>query len=51
VRRYTSGITVTDFEVGSRTPNALVATSIDLPRFWDLVLAGFERAAAGIAVA
>ncbi|HEX5120498.1 MAG TPA: nucleoside hydrolase [Pseudonocardiaceae bacterium] len=33
--RWTSGMTVTDF---GRTPNTLVATTLDVPRFWDLVI-------------
>lgn len=41
--RHTAGMTVTDFNVGDRTPNALVATSIDVPRFWDLVVEAFGR--------
>lgn len=33
--RWTSGMTVTDF---GRSPNALVATTLDVPRFWDLLI-------------
>ncbi|RVX44166.1 purine nucleosidase [Nonomuraea polychroma] len=43
---YTRGMTVTDFEVGDRQANALVATSLDVKRFWDLVLGAYERLAA-----
>ncbi|WP_188191714.1 nucleoside hydrolase [Nonomuraea sp. SYSU D8015] len=43
---YTRGMTVTDFEVGDRRANALVATSLDVKRFWDLVMAAYERLAA-----
>jgi purine nucleosidase len=43
---YTRGMTVTDFEVGDRRANALVATSLDVKRFWDLVLGAYERLAA-----
>jgi purine nucleosidase len=34
--RWTSGMTVTDF--GGQPPNALVATTLDVPRFWNLVI-------------
>ena len=34
--RFTSGMTVTDFR--GRPANALVATTLDVPRFWDLVV-------------
>jgi len=34
--RWTSGMTVTDF--GGRPPNTLVATTLDVPRFWNLVI-------------
>jgi purine nucleosidase len=37
IGRLTSGMTVTDFS-SSLIPNALVATGIDVDRFWDLVL-------------
>ncbi|TMR95916.1 nucleoside hydrolase [Nonomuraea basaltis] len=43
---YTRGMTVTDFKVGDRRANALVATSLDVKRFWDLVLGAYERLAA-----
>ncbi|MGP3955987.1 nucleoside hydrolase [Nonomuraea sp. 3N208] len=43
---YTRGMTVTDFEVADRRANALVATSLDVKRFWDLVLGAYERLAA-----
>ncbi|WP_327589304.1 nucleoside hydrolase [Nonomuraea sp. NBC_00507] len=43
---YTRGMTVTDFEIGDRRANALVATSLDVKRFWDLVLGAYERLAA-----
>lgn len=39
----TSGMTVTDFRAGDGERNALVATSVDLPGFWDLVLAAYAR--------
>jgi purine nucleosidase len=42
---YTRGMTVTDFEVGDRRANALVATSLDVKRFWDLVVGAYERLA------
>jgi purine nucleosidase len=43
--RYTSGMTVTDFNLADRPPNALVGTSLDVPRFWDLVLKVYEDVA------
>ncbi|MEV0144370.1 MULTISPECIES: nucleoside hydrolase [unclassified Nonomuraea] len=44
--RYTSGMTVTDFKVGDRRSNALVATSLDVKRFWDVVLDAYAGLAA-----
>jgi purine nucleosidase len=41
--RYTSGMTVTDFDLRDRAPNAMVGTSLDVPRFWDLVLDVYEN--------
>jgi purine nucleosidase len=43
--RFTSGMTVTDFTLAGRSPNALVGTSLDVPRFWDLVLRVYEDVA------
>ena len=43
--RWTSGMTVTDFDAAE--PNALAATEIDVDGFWDLVL----RTYAGVAAA
>lgn len=43
--RFTSGMTVTDFRLGGRTPNALVGTSLDAGRFWDLLLATYAQVA------
>jgi purine nucleosidase len=43
--RLTSGMTVTDFSP-SITPNALVATDIDVDRFWELVLKTYGSLAA-----
>jgi len=42
--RWTSGMTVVDFagRLG-RSPNASVATTLDVPRFWDLVLGAVTR--------
>ncbi|HEX4818027.1 MAG TPA: nucleoside hydrolase [Nonomuraea sp.] len=42
---YTRGMTVTDFDVSGRRANALVATSLDVERFWDLVVEAYERLA------
>ena len=38
---YTRGMTVTDFKVGDRRPNALVATSLNVQGFWELVLGAY----------
>jgi purine nucleosidase len=43
--RLTSGMTVTDFS-SSIIPNALVATEIDVDRFWELVLETYGSLAA-----
>ncbi|MEV4012432.1 nucleoside hydrolase [Nonomuraea angiospora] len=42
---YTRGMTVTDFKVSEQDSNALVATSIDVKGFWELVLGAYERLA------
>ena len=47
--RLTSGMTVTDFS-SSLIPNALVATDIDVDRFWDLVLQTYGSLAASMGV-
>ncbi|TDE40530.1 nucleoside hydrolase [Nonomuraea mesophila] len=44
--RYTRGMTVTDFRVGDRRANAQVGTSLNVKRFWDLVLGAYEGVAA-----
>jgi purine nucleosidase len=44
--RLTSGMTVTEF-APSGPPNAQVATSIDVERFWDLVVSAYGRVASG----
>jgi len=41
--RWTSGMTVTDFTAGAGARNALVAMSVDVPAFWDLVLGAYAR--------
>ncbi|MER5623227.1 nucleoside hydrolase [Streptosporangium sp. NPDC002544] len=46
--RFTSGMTVTDFNLRGRAPNALVGTSLDVGRFWDLLLAVYARVAESI---
>jgi purine nucleosidase len=46
--RFTSGMTVVDFDLDGRAPNALVGTSIDVPRFWDLTLSAYENVAAAL---
>ncbi|MFD1935880.1 MULTISPECIES: nucleoside hydrolase [Nonomuraea] len=46
---YTAGMTVTDFKVDGRVPNAAVAVDLDVDRFWKLMLESYERLAARIA--
>ena len=41
--RWTAGMTVTDFAAPAGTRNALVAMSIDVPAFWDVVLGSYQR--------
>ena len=41
--RWTAGMTVTDFAAAERDSNALVALSVDVGAFWDLVLGAFTR--------
>lgn len=43
--KFTRGMTVVDFRVGERRPNALVATSLEVARFWDVVLEAYGRLA------
>lgn len=43
IGRFTTGMTVTDF--ASDRPNALVATGIDVPGFWDLVVDHYAKVA------
>nr|WP_062341369.1 nucleoside hydrolase [Herbidospora sakaeratensis] len=43
--RFTSGMTVIDFNLRGRSPNANVARSIDVARFWDLTLESFALVA------
>lgn len=46
--RFTAGMTVTDFALRGRAPNALVGTSLDVGRFWDLLLTVYARVAESI---
>ena len=41
--RWTAGLTVTTFRAGAAQCNALVATSIEVPAFWDAVIAAWAR--------
>jgi purine nucleosidase len=41
--RWTAGMTVTDFRARAGEGNALVATSVDVPGFWDMVIAAWAR--------
>jgi len=43
--RLTAGMTVTDFRAAPADCNALVATTIDVPAFWDSVLSAYGRLA------
>ena len=49
--RWTSGMTVTDFNAADDACNARVAVSIDAGAFWDLVLAAYARVAAKLGAA
>jgi len=46
--RFTAGMTVTDFAAPAQRWNALVATGIDVPRFWDTALDSYARAASAL---
>ena len=46
--RWTSGMTVTDFRASPPECNALVATTVDVPAFWDSVLAAYRPVAASL---
>ena len=41
--RWTAGMTVTDFTADPQARNALVAMSVDVPGFWDLVLSAYAE--------
>jgi purine nucleosidase len=47
--RWTAGMTVTDFRAPAGACNALVATTIDVPAFWDSAAAAWGRVAARVA--
>jgi len=49
--RWTSGMTVTDFNAADGECNARVAVAIDADAFWDLVLDAYARVAAGLGAA
>ena len=49
--RWTSGMTVTDFNAADGECNARVAVAIDVDAFWELVLDAYGRVAAGLAAA
>lgn len=46
--RFTSGMTVTDFDAPAETHNALVATTLDHEGFWNLLADSFRRVADGL---
>jgi purine nucleosidase len=48
--RWTSGMTVTDLRAPANACNALVATTIDVPAFWDSAATAWGRVAASMAV-
>jgi purine nucleosidase len=48
VGRWTSGMTVADFTAPASEHNALVAMSVDVPAFWDLVLSAYDEVAGGV---
>ncbi|MFI6323791.1 nucleoside hydrolase [Nonomuraea sp. NPDC050556] len=41
--RYTTGMTVVDFNLRDRAPSAQVATDLDVGGFWDLMLSSYKR--------
>jgi purine nucleosidase len=41
--RWTSGMTVIDFRASAPDCNALVATWLDVARFWDTVIGAWAR--------
>lgn len=46
--QWTAGMTVTDFAAPTGGHNALVAMSVDVAGFWDLVLGAWQRAGAAM---
>jgi purine nucleosidase len=46
--RWTAGMTVTDFAAPASEHNALVAMSVEVAGFWDLVLGAWQRADAAM---
>jgi purine nucleosidase len=46
--RFTSGMTATDFSGPSGDRNALVAMTVDVPAFWDVVLDAYARIPAAV---
>jgi purine nucleosidase len=46
--RWTAGMTVTDFSAPAGTRNALVAMTVDVRAFWDLVLDAYSRLPAAV---
>ena len=46
--RWTAGMTVTDFAAPASGHNALVAMSVDVAGFWDLVLGAWQRVSAAM---
>ena len=47
--RWTAGMTVTDFAAAASAHNALVAMSVEVAGFWELVHGAWQRAGAAIA--
>ncbi|MGW0478863.1 nucleoside hydrolase [Nonomuraea sp. NPDC003214] len=45
IGEFTRGMTVVDFRLRDRQPNALVATGLDVTRFWELVLGTYRELA------
>jgi len=46
--RWAAGMTVTDFAAPPGEHNALVAMSVEVTGFWDLVLGAWQRAGAAM---
>jgi purine nucleosidase len=46
--RWTAGMTVTDFAAATGEHNALVAMSVEVAGFWDLVMGAWQQVSASM---